>query len=116
MRSLLIEDDPVLLNGLTTGLSLHSTDQHQKPIADRALARPPIDGSCPHRGFTRHQGWRLRDRQICRNSSERRLSCQIWSFDGEHFRVYAIEDAARGVRVLVGDDRGQRQNPAGSWR
>jgi two-component system, OmpR family, sensor histidine kinase QseC len=67
---------------------------------------------------------------------ERRLSCQIWSFDGHlvgrssnaptsklteqvngfserdvdgvHFRVYAIEDAARGVRVLVGDDLGQR--------
>jgi two-component system, OmpR family, sensor histidine kinase QseC len=67
---------------------------------------------------------------------ERRLSCQIWAFDGHlvgrsanaptsklteqvsgfserdvddvHFRVYAIEDAARGVRVLVGDDLGQR--------
>jgi two-component system, OmpR family, sensor histidine kinase QseC len=70
-------------------------------------------------------------------SYERRLSCQIWSFDGHlvgrsanaptsklteqvsgfserevdgvHFRVYAIEDTARGVRVLVGDDVGQRQ-------
>ena len=68
---------------------------------------------------------------------ERRLSCQIWSFDGHlvgrsanapmsklteqvsgfserdvdgvRFRVYAIEDAARGIRVLVGDDLGQRQ-------
>src|SRR5271168_520586 len=71
-----------------------------------------------------------------KSSYERRLSCQIWSFDGHlvgrsdnaptsklteqvsgfserevdgvHFRVYAIEDPARGVRVLVGDDVGQR--------
>ncbi|HET6305888.1 MAG TPA: ATP-binding protein [Rhodopila sp.] len=68
---------------------------------------------------------------------ERRLSCQVWSFDGrlvgrsenapkskltdqaegfsepvvdgEVYRVYAAEDRAKGVRVLVGDNLGQRQ-------
>ncbi|MDB5655689.1 MAG: two-component sensor histidine kinase [Tardiphaga sp.] len=73
---------------------------------------------------------------LANGNYERRLNCQIWSFDGHlvgrsdnaptsrmtdqvsgfserdvdgvHFRVYAIEDAARGVRVLVGDDLGQR--------
>jgi two-component system sensor histidine kinase QseC len=68
---------------------------------------------------------------------EHRLSCQVWSFDGrlvgrsgnapqskltnqaqgfsepvvdgEVYRVYAVEDPAKGVRVLVGDNLGQRQ-------
>ncbi len=68
---------------------------------------------------------------------ERRLSCQIWSFDGHLigrsanaptselteqvgdfserrvdgvlFRVYALEDTARGIRVLVGDEVEQRR-------
>jgi len=67
---------------------------------------------------------------------ERQLSCQIWSIDGrligrssgapehalseqssgfsehtiggESWRVYAIEDAAKGIRVLVGDRLGLR--------
>ncbi|WP_449255112.1 ATP-binding protein [Bosea sp. (in: a-proteobacteria)] len=70
------------------------------------------------------------------NGYQRQLSCQIWSLDGhlvaasssapaerlteaaegfssslvagEPWRVYAIEDAARGVRVLVGDRLGLR--------
>ncbi len=69
-------------------------------------------------------------------SYEHRLSCQIWSFDGRlvgrssnapaarlteevsgfsepvvdghTYRVYAEEDPVKGVRVLVGDDLGQR--------
>ncbi len=68
---------------------------------------------------------------------ERRLSCQIWSFDGHLigrsanaptselteqvgdfserkvdgvlFRVYALEDATRGIRILVGDEVEQRR-------
>jgi two-component system sensor histidine kinase QseC len=68
---------------------------------------------------------------------ERWLSCQVWSFDGrlvgrsgnaprsrltdqktgfsepvvdgEVYRVYAAEDPVKGVRVLVGDNLGQRQ-------
>ena len=70
-------------------------------------------------------------------SYEHRLSCQVWSFDGrlvgrsenapksrltdraegfsdpvvdgEVYRVYAAEDPVKGVRVLVGDNLGQRQ-------
>lgn len=68
---------------------------------------------------------------------ERQLSCQIWSFDdrlvarssgapdeklsdggtgfservvnGEPWRVYAVEDEAKGIRVLVGDRLGLRE-------
>ena len=74
--------------------------------------------------------------RIDTSSYERQLSCQIWSLsgrlvaasgtapterlteqregfsdsilDGETWRVYAIEDAAKGVRVLVGDRLGLR--------
>ncbi len=70
-------------------------------------------------------------------SYEHRLSCQIWAFDGHlvgrssnapmtklgedvggfservvdghTYRVYAEEDATKGVRVFVGDDLGLRQ-------
>jgi two-component system, OmpR family, sensor histidine kinase QseC len=70
-------------------------------------------------------------------SYEHRLSCQVWSFDGrlvgrsgnapkskltdqaegfsepvvdgEVYRVYAAEDPVKGVRVLVGDNLGQRE-------
>jgi two-component system sensor histidine kinase QseC len=70
-------------------------------------------------------------------SYEHILSCQVWSFDGrlvgrssnaprsrltdhkegfsepvvdgEVYRVYAAEDPVKGVRVLVGDNLGQRQ-------
>lgn len=70
-------------------------------------------------------------------SYERQLSCQIWSLDGrmiarsggapaqsltdqrsgfserivngEPWRVYAVEDAAKGVRILVGDRLGLRE-------
>jgi two-component system sensor histidine kinase QseC len=70
-------------------------------------------------------------------SYERQLSCQIWSLDGslvarssgapserlsdhpngfserevdgETWRVYAIEDAAKGIRVMVGDRLGLRE-------
>ena len=71
---------------------------------------------------------------------ERQLSCQIWSFDGkllarsssapdvflgdrasgfsdrsirgEKWRVYTIENAAKGVRVMIGDRLGQRDQLA----
>ncbi len=71
-------------------------------------------------------------------SYERQLSCQIWSLDGqlvakssgapatkftdtragfserqidgESWRVYTIEDHAKGIRVLVGDRLGQRDH------
>lgn len=71
-------------------------------------------------------------------SYERQLSCQIWSLDGqlvakssgapttkftdtragfserkidgENWRVYTIEDHAKGIRVLVGDRLGQRDH------
>lgn len=71
---------------------------------------------------------------------ERQLSCQIWSLDGhliarsgsapdifltdrtsgfsertingEAWRVYSIENAARGVRVMIGDRLGQRDQLA----
>ncbi len=72
---------------------------------------------------------------------ERQLSCQIWSLDGrliakssgapegvltdrksgfsdheingEAWRVYAVEDASKGVRVLVGDRLGLRERLVG---
>lgn len=72
---------------------------------------------------------------------ERQLSCQIWSLDGrliakssgapegvltdrdsgfsdheingETWRVYAVEDASKGVRVLVGDRLGLRERLVG---
>jgi two-component system sensor histidine kinase QseC len=72
---------------------------------------------------------------------ERQLSCQIWSLDGrliakssgapegvltdrksgfsdhkingEAWRVYAIEDASKGIRVLVGDRLGLRERLVG---
>lgn len=70
-------------------------------------------------------------------SYQRQLACQLWSFDGrllarsssapeaymsdlssgfsdsivggEVWRVYAVEDTAKGIRVLVGDRLGQRE-------
>ena len=85
----------------------------------RAGDRGRPDRSRRPTGYERQlscQIWSLDGRLVARSSGapERRLSRCASGFserevDGETWRVYAVEDADNGVRVLVGDRLGLRE-------
>jgi two-component system, OmpR family, sensor histidine kinase QseC len=77
-------------------------------------ARPRFGGRYEH--WLSCQVWSFDGRLVGRsgNAPQSRLTDQAEGFsepvvDGEVYRVYAAEDPVKGVRVLVGDNLGQRQ-------
>jgi two-component system sensor histidine kinase QseC len=84
-----------------------------------ATVDPLLGGPPPKEGYTRQlscQIWSLDGRLVARSESapSGTLGAEGSGFaertvDGERWRVYAVDDAAKGVRVLVGDRLGLRE-------
>jgi two-component system sensor histidine kinase QseC len=96
-----------MLGGLPTGGAMMGGGKPE-------LAKPELAGRYEH--WLSCQVWSFDGRLVGRsgNAPQSRLTDQKTGFsepvvDGEVYRVYAAEDKVKGVRVLVGDNLGQRQ-------
>src|SRR6185437_4076598 len=97
MRILVIEDDPVLSDGLRAGLRMLRAPASHQPASDRPRVALPVL-------VARSRGAPISNLGGTQTGfSERQI-------EGESWRVFTLEDTDKGLRVLVGDRLGAREH------